>query len=35
VFIGAGIVLLAGVFWWNMRRRARFEREDQENDDDR
>jgi hypothetical protein len=35
VFIGAGIVLLAGLFWWNMRRRARLEREDQENDDDR
>jgi hypothetical protein len=25
VFIGAGIVLLAGVFWWNMKRRAREE----------
>jgi hypothetical protein len=35
VFIGAGIVLLAGMFWWNMRRRARLEKEDQENDDDR
>ena len=29
VFIGAGIVLLAGLFWWNMRRRAR-EEEDEE-----
>jgi hypothetical protein len=30
VFIGAGIVLLAGVFWWNMRRRAR----EQDGDDE-
>lgn len=28
VFIGMGIVLLAGVFWWNMKRRARLEDED-------
>jgi hypothetical protein len=27
VVIGAGIVLLAGVFWWNRRRRARYEAE--------
>jgi hypothetical protein len=33
VFVGAGIVLLAGVFWWNMRRRARHAREDQTDDD--
>jgi len=29
VFIGAGIVLLAAVFWWNMKRRAREEDEDE------
>ena len=28
VFVGIGIVLLAGMFWWNMRRRARLEQED-------
>lgn len=30
VFIGAGIVLLAIVFWWNMKRRAQLEAEDEE-----
>jgi len=31
VFIGAGIVLLAGAFWWNMKRRAKqHDEEDQE-----
>jgi hypothetical protein len=30
VFIGAGIVLLAAVFWWNMKRRAREEDEDED-----
>ncbi|HEY0253706.1 MAG TPA: hypothetical protein VGC41_19380 [Kofleriaceae bacterium] len=28
MFIGAGIVLLAFVFWWNMKRKARLEEED-------
>jgi hypothetical protein len=28
VFVGAGIVALAFMFWWNRRRRDRFERED-------
>jgi hypothetical protein len=32
VFVGAGIVLLAGLFWWNMRRRARMEQEDSPDD---
>lgn len=27
VYVGAGIVVLAGLFWWNRRRRARFEKE--------
>ncbi|MEO8553429.1 MAG: hypothetical protein ABI678_25825 [Kofleriaceae bacterium] len=30
VFVGMGIVLLAAVFWWNMKRRARLEDEDQD-----
>ena len=30
VFIGAGIVLLACLFWWNMKRRAREEDEDED-----
>lgn len=30
VFIGAGIVLLAIVFWWNMKRRARLDEDDEE-----
>jgi hypothetical protein len=30
MFIGAGIVLLAGVLWWNMKRRAREEDEDED-----
>jgi hypothetical protein len=29
VFIGAGLIVLALTFWWNRRRRDRFEREDQ------
>lgn len=28
VFVGAGIVLLAALFWWNTRRRARLAEED-------
>lgn len=28
IYIGAGIVVLAVVFWWNRRQRERFERED-------
>ncbi|MEO8845546.1 MAG: hypothetical protein ABI591_16740 [Kofleriaceae bacterium] len=28
MFIGAGIVLLAGVLWWNLRRRARDEEDE-------
>jgi len=28
VFVGAGIIALAFMFWWNRRRRDRFERED-------
>jgi len=28
VFVGAGIIVLALMFWWNRRRRDRFERED-------
>ena len=27
VYVGAGIVLLTALFWWNRRRRARFEKE--------
>ena len=27
-YLGAGLVVLALVFWWNRRRRDRFERED-------
>ncbi len=30
VFIGAGIVLLAVAFWWNMKRRSKLDEEDQE-----
>jgi hypothetical protein len=30
VYVGAGIVVLAGLFWWNRRRRARFEKESNE-----
>lgn len=29
VFVGAGLIVLALAFWWNRRRRDRFEREDQ------
>lgn len=29
IYIGAGIVVLAVVFWWNRRQRERFEREDE------
>jgi hypothetical protein len=32
VFVGLGIVLLAGMFWWNVRRRARLEEEDSTDD---
>jgi hypothetical protein len=32
VFVGAGIVLLAAVFWWNMRRRARWQAEEDPDD---
>jgi hypothetical protein len=28
VYVGLGVVLLATVFWWNRRRRERFEREE-------
>jgi hypothetical protein len=28
VFVGAGIVMLAALFWWNQRRRARLAEED-------
>jgi len=28
VYLGAGIVVLAGIFWWNRKRREKFERED-------
>jgi hypothetical protein len=34
VFVGAGIVLLAAVFWWNMRRRARTEAAEDETRED-
>ena len=30
VYVGLGIVLLAAVFWWNQRRRARFEKDSDE-----
>jgi hypothetical protein len=29
VFVGAGMLALAVMFWWNRRRRDRFEQEDQ------
>lgn len=29
VYVGFGIVILAAVFWWNQRRRARFDKEDE------
>lgn len=28
VYVGLGIVILAAAFWWNQRRRARFDKED-------
>ncbi len=28
IYVGAGIVVLAAVFWWNRRQRERFDRED-------
>lgn len=28
IYLGAGIVVLAAVFWWNRRQRERFDRED-------
>jgi len=30
VYVGLGIVLLAAAFWWNQRRRARFEKDSDE-----
>jgi hypothetical protein len=33
LFVGAGIVVLAAIFWWNRQRRERFEREDKDADD--
>ena len=32
IYVGFGIVFLAGVFWWNRRRRERFEREETPDD---
>ena len=32
LFVGTGIVLLAGLFWWNTRRRARLENEEDPDD---
>jgi hypothetical protein len=29
VYVGFGIVILAAVFWWNSRRRARFEKDEE------
>jgi hypothetical protein len=28
IYLGAGLIVLAAMFWWNRRRRDRFERED-------
>jgi hypothetical protein len=28
IYVGFGLVVLAAVFWWNRRRREKFERED-------
>lgn len=35
VYVGLGIVLLAAVFWWNRRRRERFDAEGPNDDDKR
>jgi hypothetical protein len=32
VMLGAGIVVLAGLFWWNARRRARIDHEEDSDD---
>ncbi len=32
IYVGAGIVFLTAVFWWNRRRRERFEREETPDD---
>lgn len=34
IYIGAGILVLALLFWWNRQRRERFEREDAKTDED-
>jgi len=34
VFVGLGIAILAAVFWWNSRRRARYEHGDAEQESD-
>jgi hypothetical protein len=31
-FVGAGIVAMAGLFWWNARRRARIDHEEDADD---
>ena len=33
MYIGAGLIALALVFWWNRRRRDRFDREDADSSD--
>jgi hypothetical protein len=36
IYVGAGLVVLAAVFWWNRRQRERFDRDSERpNDDDR
>jgi hypothetical protein len=30
VYLGAGVIVLAGLFWWNRQRRDRFDREDRD-----
>jgi hypothetical protein len=36
LYVGAGLVVLAAVFWWNRRQRERFDRDSERpNDDDR
>ncbi|MBS1123095.1 MAG: hypothetical protein H6Q90_5323 [Deltaproteobacteria bacterium] len=34
VYVGAGLVVLAAMFWWNRRRRDRYDREDADADAD-
>jgi hypothetical protein len=29
VYVGFGIVILAAIFWWNSRRRERFEKDEE------